>query len=76
MVSYSCRFFQASVFAKQAVAIFIPFAVQQKFASRIEELLHVEVLVNDGLPQRICRKCKYRLKTLERAANNLENLRN
>ena len=66
MASYLCHFCKASsVFPKYAVAVFTSFVVQPKFASRIEDLLDVEVLPNDGLPQHIRLKCKRRLETLE-----------
>ena len=71
--SYLSPFCQASVFAKHAMAVFIPSAVLQKMTPRIDDLLHVEVLPNDGLPQHIHEKCKRRLETLERAAEDLEN---
>ena len=67
MAIYLCNLWRASVFAKHALAIFTPLAVQQNFASRIDDLLDVEVLLNDGMPQRNCEKCKYRLETLEKS---------
>ena len=73
MASYLCCLCRDSVFAKHALAIFTPFAVQQKFTSRIDDLLHVEVLPNNGLHQRICEKCKCRLQTLEKAAEDSKN---
>ena len=72
MASYLCHLCLDSVFAKHAVAILAPFAVQQKFTSGIDDLLHVELLPNDGMPQCICEKRKHKLETLQKATHVLK----
>ena len=66
---------QAAVLAKEAVAIFGPTAAKQCVPPRIEDLLGVRVVQNDGLSQHICKKCKRRLESLERATEDLQEFR-
>lgn len=75
MAGYSCRLCRAVVLPKYAVGIFRPTAAKQRLLARIEDLLGVKVLQNDGLPQHICQKYKHRLETLERATEDLQEFR-
>ena len=43
--------------------------------ARISDLLNVAVAVNDGLPQHVFDRCMRRVKTLERAAEDLVDFR-
>ena len=45
---------------KHAVNLFGHAAVKTQLSSRPEDLLGVRVVVNDGLPQHICERCKWR----------------
>ena len=47
---------------------------EQELATRIGDLLNVVVAANDGLPQHVCDRCMRRVKTLERAAEDLVDL--
>ena len=75
MAVHSCRLCQAAVLAKETVAIFAPTAANQRVPPRIEDLLGVRVVKNDGLPQHICKKCKRRVESLERATEDLQEFR-
>ena len=75
MAVYLCCLCQARVATKQAVAIFGKTEAIQRVPSRIKDLLGVRVVQSDGLPQHICMKCKRRLETLERAAEDLQEFR-
>ena len=55
---------------KHAVAIFSPTAAKQRWSSRIKDHLSVQVWLDDGPPQHVCPKCKRKLQTLERDAED------
>ena len=72
MSSYSCRLCGAPILSKHAVAIFsLTAAKQRRLSTRIKDLLDIEVGLDNGLSQHICQRCKRRLETLERAAEDL-----
>ena len=57
--------------ANKSASFFSTTGIQQRWASRVEDLLGVPVSNNDGLPVYMCYKCKYRLVSLEKAAADL-----
>ena len=75
MATHECRLCRAVVPAKQSTSLFSPLGLQQKWASRIEDLLDVSAAHNDGLPGHICDKCKRRMVLLEKAAVDLVDFR-
>ena len=66
-----CRLCQTATPANSAILLFGTKAVEESLASRINDLLDVTVDANDSLPQHICRKCKRRVETLEKLAEDL-----
>ena len=69
-----CRLCQTATPANHAILLFGTKAVEERLASRINDLLDVTVDANDGLPQHICGKCK-RMETLEKLAEDLRQFR-
>ena len=67
-----CRLCQIATSANTAILLFGTKAVEERLASRINDMLDVTVDVNDGLPQHICGKCKRRVETLERSAEDIK----
>ena len=66
-----CRLCRSNIITKNSVALFSNAGIQNKLADRITDLLGVRVVSGDGLPQQICKKCKRRIETLERATKDL-----
>ena len=66
-----CRLCRTEASANHTAALFSHAAVKQELATRISDLLNVAVAVNDGLPQHVFDRCMRRVKTLERAAEDL-----
>ena len=66
-----CRLCQTTVTSKNSVSLFSIGGLQHKWPERIADLLGVQVVSEDGLPQHVCQKCKRRVETLERAATDL-----
>lgn len=73
--THDCRLCRAVVPAKRSTSLFIPLGLQQKWASRIEDLFDVSAAHNDGLPVYICDIFKRRLVLLGMAAVDLTNFR-
>lgn len=65
----------ATVCIKNSVALFSPVAVSQKLAARVASLLETTVDANDRLPHHLCKPCKRRFDTLEKAAEDLKSFR-
>lgn len=61
-----CRLCLCEVASKRAVTLFSEVGLQQDWPSRLRELLHVPVSIEDGLPQHICRSCSGKVETVER----------
>ena len=61
-----------SVVGKYAVSLRNP---TNRLAERIQDLLDVTVVLNDSMPQHICEKCKRRVESLEKAAQDLTDFR-
>ncbi len=72
--THLCRLCAVEV-GKRSTSLFSPPGLQQKWASRIQDLLLVGADCNDGLPGYICDKCKRRFVGLERAAEDLVHFR-
>lgn len=68
----TCRLCCSLVTSNRAVSIFSATGIQQQWARRIEALLSVTVTTSDGLPGYICRKCKLRIESLEKAHADLK----
>ena len=49
---------------------FSPTVAKQRWSSRIKDHLSVQVWLDDGPPQHVCLKCKRKLQTLERDAED------
>lgn len=73
--SLQCRLCMATVSIKNSVALFSPVAVSQKLAARVASLLETTVDANDRLPHHLCKPCKRRFDTLEKAAEDLKSFR-
>ena len=67
----STRMSQTTAPANNAILIGTK-AVEERLASRINDLLNVTMDANDDLPQHIFGKCKRRMETLERSAEDLK----
>ena len=63
---------QTATLANSAILLFCTKAVEERLASRINDLLDVTVDANDGLPLHIRGKCKRRVERLERSAEDLK----
>ena len=70
-----CRLCRGPVVTKNSVALFSNIAVLERLGERIGTLLQTTVAADDGLPHRICRPCKRRFDSLEKALEDLENFR-
>ena len=70
-----CRLCRTEASTNHTAALFSNAAMKQELATRISDLLNVAVAANDGLPQHVCDKCVRRVKTLERAAEDLVDFR-
>ena len=74
-VVHACRLCRAKVAATNSTALFTPFATSKKLPTRISDLLEVTIACSDGLPTHICRQCRRRFDSLERAAADLKSFR-
>ena len=63
-----CRLCRTEASVNHTAALF---AVKQELATRISDLLNVAVAANNALPQHIWDRCMQRVKTLERATEDL-----
>ena len=70
-----CRLCRGPVVTKNSVALFSTTAVLERLAERIGELLETTVAADDCLPHRVCRPCKRRFDSLEKALEDLESFR-
>ena len=70
-----CRLCRTEASVNHTAALFSHAAMKQELATRIGDLLNVVVAANDGLPQHVCDRCMRRVKTLERAAEDLVDFR-
>jgi len=70
-----CRLCRTETSVNHTAALFSHGAMKQELATRIGDLLNVVVAANDGLPQHVCDRCMRRVKTLERAAEDLVDFR-
>ena len=70
-----CRLCRVVVPTNRSISLFSHRGVQQRLPTRIASLLDVTIARDDGLPQYICEKCKRRLESLEKAAEDLEAFR-
>ena len=70
-----CRLCVQKLTAKYSISLFRSENIQQTLAARVTALLDVPVVVNDGLSQVICEKCKRRLVRLEKASEELVDFR-
>ena len=52
--------------SKRAIVLFGHVGLQQDWPSRLRELLHLPVSIEDELPQHICRSCSGKVETVER----------
>ncbi len=73
--THVCRLCKAAVPLNRSVTLFSRGSIQRQLPSRISDLLDVRVDANDGLPLHMCCKCKTRLESLEKAAQDLEDFR-
>ena len=69
-----CHLCRSEASVNHTTALFSHAAMKQELATRIGDLLNVVVAANDCLPQHVCDRCMQRVKTLERAAENLVDL--
>ena len=75
-VVHACRLCRAKVAATNSTALFTPFATSKKLPTRISDLLEVTIACSDGLVQtHICRQCRRRFDSLERAAADLKSFK-
>ena len=74
-VSVICRLCRRQSSATHALAIFVPTSLMINLPKRISDLLDVPVDENDNRPWKICQKCKRRVESLERAAQELASFR-
>ncbi len=70
-----CRLCRVTIPTKRSISLFSPGGVQQSLPTRITDLLDAGVASNDGLPGYTCVKCKRRLESLEKAAEDLVDFR-
>ena len=60
MATNPCRLCQTTLTSKNSVSLFSIAGLQHKWPERITDLLGVQVVSGDGLPQHVCQKCKRR----------------
>ena len=70
-----CRLCLGTMVIKNSVALLSPTAASQSLVTRISLLLEFTVAADDGLPHQLCKPCKRRLDSLEKAVEDLQTLK-
>ena len=74
LVTHSCRLCLSIVAANRVLSLFSAGGLRLWWASRITDLLQVQVVPDDGHSQYACNKCTRRIESLERAVLDLDAL--
>jgi len=74
MSDLTCRICLSAIESKHSTALFTAAGLSQEWPSRIGELLCVEIVKGDGLPNHICRSCKGRVISIEGKLQSLRAL--